>query len=76
MLLALLLDVYTMVVFAAVVVSWLNLDPEHPIARVTRAATEPVLGPIRKILPDMGGIDLSPMVLLFGIQLLRRVLFH
>ena len=76
MLLALLLDAYSMVVFASVVVSWLNLDPEHPIARVTRALTEPVLEPIRKVLPDMGGIDLSPMVLLFGIQLLRRLLFH
>jgi len=76
MLLAVLLDVYSMVVFAAVIVSWLNLQPDHPIVRVTSALTEPVLAPIRKVLPDMGGIDLSPMVLLLGIQLLRRVLFH
>jgi YggT family protein len=76
MLLALILDVYSMVVFAAVIVSWLNLSPGNPIVRVTRALTEPVLEPIRKILPDLGGIDLSPMVLLFGIQLLRRLLYR
>jgi YggT family protein len=76
MLLALILDVYSMVVFAAVIVSWLNLSPDNPIVRVTRALTEPVLEPIRKILPDLGGIDLSPMVLLFGIQLLRRLLYR
>jgi YggT family protein len=76
MLLALILDVYSMIVFAAVIVSWLNLSPDNPIVRVTRALTEPVLEPIRKILPDLGGIDLSPMVLLFGIQLLRRLLYR
>jgi YggT family protein len=76
MLLAIILDVYSMVVFAAVIVSWLNLEPDHPIVRVTRALTEPVLEPIRKLLPDMGGFDFSPMLLLFALQLLRRLLFR
>jgi len=76
MLLALLIDGYTMVVFAAVVLSWIRLSPDNPIVRVVQALTEPVFEVIRKVLPSMGGFDLSPMVLLFALQLLRRALFR
>jgi YggT family protein len=76
MLLALLIDGYSMVVFLAVILSWFGLSPDNPIVRITNALTEPVLQPIRKVLPDMGGFDLSPMVLLLALQLLRRMLFH
>ena len=76
MLLALLIDGYSMVVFLTVVLSWLRLSPDNPVVRITSALTEPVLQPIRKVLPDMGGFDLSPMVLLLLLQLLRRMLFR
>lgn len=76
MLLLLILDLYSLVVFAAVILSWLNLSPDNPFVRVVTALTEPVLGPIRKVMPDLGGIDLSPMVLLLGITVLRRVLVY
>jgi YggT family protein len=74
--LSLLLDAYTMVVFLAVVLSWFRLSPENPVVRLARALTEPVLEPIRKILPSAGGLDFSPLVLLLGLQLLRRLLFR
>lgn len=76
MLLQVLIDGYTVVVVIAVVLSWLRLSPENPVVRVVHALTEPVLAPIRKILPDMGGIDFSPMLLLLGLQLLSRALFR
>ena len=76
MLLALLIDGYTLVVFLAVVLSWIGLSPDNPVVRVTRALTEPVLAPIRKIMPDLGPVDLSPMVLLIGLYVLRRVVLH
>jgi YggT family protein len=66
-LLALVINAYTLVVVVAVVLSWLNLSPDNPVVRVTRTLTEPVLEPIRKILPPMGGFDLSPMILLLGL---------
>ncbi len=74
MLLARIIDLYSLVVFGAVVVSWLRLPPDSPVARLVSALTEPVLAPIRKALPSMGGLDFSPMVLLVGLQVLRRVL--
>ena len=73
--LALLLDAYSFVVLVSVITSWLNLAEDNPIVTVTRTLTEPVLGPIRRLLPSTGGIDISPMVLLLGIRLLERVLF-
>jgi len=72
--LSLVLDAYSLVVLVSVVVSWLNLAEDNPIVSVTRTLTEPVLGPIRRLLPSSVGIDISPMLLLLGIRLLKRVL--
>ena len=73
-LLGFVLDAYSLVVLAAVIVSWLRLDESHPIVRVTASLTRPVLEPIRRVLPPFDGMDFSPIVLLFGLRLLHRVL--
>ena len=72
--LSLVLDAYSLVVLVSVVLSWLNLAEDNPLVTVTRTLTEPVLAPIRRLLPSGGGLDISPMVLLLGIRLLKRVL--
>lgn len=74
MLLILLLDLYSMIVFGSVIISWIQLPKNHPIANFLYSMTEPLLVPIRQILPNMGGIDFSPMVLLVGVRLARSVL--
>ncbi len=71
---SLVLDAYTLVVIAALICGWVRLSEENPIVRVTGALTEPVLAPIRRLLPSTGGLDISPMVLLLGLGLLRRFL--
>lgn len=68
-----LFDAYSLVVLAAVICSWLRLRPDHPLLRVTQALTEPALAPIRRLLPSGGGIDISPMVLLLALRLLKRL---
>ena len=72
--LSLVLDAYSFVVLVSVLLSWLNLPEDNPIVSVTRTLTEPLLAPIRRLLPSMGGIDISPMLLLLGIRLIERVL--
>lgn len=72
--LAFAVDGYSLIVLVAVVLSWLNLSEDNPLVRITRALTEPVLAPIRRILPDIGGLDLSAMVLLMLLRLLRTFL--
>ncbi|MEO6598462.1 MAG: YggT family protein [Polyangiaceae bacterium] len=68
-------DAYTLVVLVAVICSWLRLSDDHPVLRFTSALTEPVLEPVRRLLPSMGGIDISPMVLLLVLGLVRRFVF-
>ena len=67
-----LLDLYSVVVLVAVVASWVQLPPSNPIGRVVYGLTEPLLKPIRRVLPPTGGIDFSPLVLLVLVQILKR----
>ena len=52
--------------------SWVN--PHAPFAPFIRALNEPVLLPLRKILPPFGGLDFSPMVALILLQIMNRVM--
>ena len=72
--LAQLIDLYTLIVFGAVIISWVQLPPTNTIAIVLHRLTEPVLGPIRRVLPPMGGLDFSPLVLLVALQFIRGLL--
>jgi YggT family protein len=74
MLLARLLDIYSLILLVAVILSWTGLRYDHPLMRISRMLTEPLLRPIRRLLPTIGGIDFSPMVLLIAIGFLRRLL--
>ena len=72
-LIATLIDLYSLVVLAAVVMSWMRMDRRHPLAKMVYSLTEPVLAPIRRALPLIGGLDFSPMVLLIALRVLRRL---
>lgn len=73
-LLALLIDVYSLFVLAAVVLSWIRLSDDNPFVVFITRVTEPVLGPVRRMLPDLGGFDFSPMLVLMALRLLRGLL--
>ena len=81
-LILLLLDIYWWVVIVAVVVSWLVtfgvLNTYNPAARAIiralAAVTEPVFRPIRRMLPDLGGLDLSPLIVLIVIWFIEYVI--
>jgi YggT family protein len=74
MLLVRLIDIYWVILFVSVLLSWTGLPNDHPLMKISRALTEPLLAPIRRVLPTVGGFDLSPMVLIFALSLLRRAL--
>ena len=57
------------------IASWVQLPPSNPIGRIIYGLTEPLLRPIRRVLPPMGGIDFSPVVLLVIVQLVKRLAF-
>ena len=73
-----LLWLYNLVVFVAVLLSWVNPDPYNPIVRMLRSVTEPVFDWVRRHLPFamMGFLDLSPLIVLFTIWFARLFLIR
>lgn len=74
------LDIYWWIIIASAVFSWLYafnvVNPRNQfvgsIGNFLYKVTEPVLAPIRRILPDLGGIDISPIILLLILFFLRQ----
>ncbi len=75
------IDIYFWIILASVILSWLVafnvVNASNPYVRqignALKRLTEPLLGPIRRRLPDLGGIDVSPIVLLIALQFLGMV---
>lgn len=65
---------YLGAIFGYVLLSWIAPDSYNPAARVVGALVEPVLRPLRGALPLLGGLDLSPMVAILLLSVLRMVL--
>lgn len=65
------LDIYIYIIIGRAIISWVNPDPNNPIVRFLYKATEPVLYRVRRIMPDMGGFDLSPLVVILAIYFIK-----
>lgn len=69
-----LIQAYIIILFARIILSWFPISPNSGMATVygfLYTITEPVLGPVRRIIPPVGmggmGLDLSPMIVTFGL---------
>ncbi len=62
-----------LLVLGRVLLSWVNPRFEGPVARFLHETTEPLLAPIRRVMPQMGMIDLSPLVLILLLGVLMRL---
>ncbi len=69
-LMRMLLVLYMILIVIGVILSWVGHGVRHPIVPLIFQLTDPVLEPIRRVLPNLGGIDLSPLVAIIGIQFL------
>lgn len=78
------LDIYFWIILITVIMSWLiafNVinganSYVRQVGYALRRLTEPLLGPIRRLLPDLGGIDISPIVLLIVLQFVRYLVAY
>lgn len=68
------LKFYMWIIIARAILSWVNPDPYNQIVRFIHNITEPVLDPIRSRIPYMGGIDLSPIIVILAIVFLENFL--
>lgn len=66
------ISVYQVIVLVAALSSWIPSD--NFVFQFLRDLTEPVLTPIRKLLPGMGGFDISPLILMMTLDLVKRML--
>jgi YggT family protein len=73
-----LVTIYTFCIFGRIILSWFPMEPTGPLANVRSflfAITEPVLGPLRRAIPSVGMLDLSPLVAIFGLQIIAAIVF-
>jgi YggT family protein len=74
-----LINVYYIVLFAYIILSWFPIHPGTAlasIASILHQLTEPVLGPVRRLIPSIGMIDISPIVVFFGLEIIQNTVLH
>jgi len=72
-----LISLYTFVIFVRIILSWFPNSSGGALSSVNRVLyqiTEPVLGPARRIIPTIGPLDISPIVVVFALALVQRML--
>lgn len=67
-------QLYSFVILARVLMSWVQIDPYSPLARTIFQLTEPVLQPIRNLLPPASGLDFSPIIAIILLQIVGQIL--
>jgi YggT family protein len=65
------LAIYTLMIFARIIMSW-GVSPHNRLLHFLIRATEPVLGPFRRLIPPLGFFDISPIVVLLLLDLFQR----
>lgn len=68
------LNIFVFAVFARALMSWFDPGNYNPASSLLQSLTEPLLGLCRKIIPDLGGIDLSPLAALVALQLAKMMI--
>lgn len=78
--LSILFQIYSFLILVRVILSWLNVNPyrpriDHPAIHILHRITDPILLPLRRVIPPIGGtIDISPVVALIVLEIVRRLL--
>ena len=61
-------------ILARVLLSWVRVSPYHPAVELLYQITEPVLAPLRRVIPSIGMMDISPVIALILLQIIQEVL--
>lgn len=73
-LVGLIISIFLFAVLIRVILSWVNPDPYNPAVDLLTRLTDPIMRPAQRLIPPIGGIDLSPMVVMIGLVLLEMLL--
>jgi YggT family protein len=72
-LVTLVFNVFIFAIVIQVILSWVNPGTYNPVNALLYSITRPVMGPIQRLIPPVSGIDLSPLVALIGLQVLKML---
>ncbi len=67
-------QVLMMVIFIRVILSWFPHNPYNPLIKIIYQISNPILNPVRNIIPPIGGLDISPIVVIFIIQIIKNII--
>ena len=67
-------EILTIIIFIRVMLSWFPHNPYKPLIKLIYQISNPVLNPIRNIVSPIEGIDISPIILIFIIQLIKNII--
>ena len=73
-LLLLAINVFIFAIVIQVILSWVNPGTYNPVNALLHSLTQPLLGPIQRLMPAVSGIDLSPLFALIGLQVLKMLI--
>ena len=73
-LLSAILTLFTYAVVARAVLSWIRPNPYNPLVRFLNRITDPIMRPLERLIPPIGGLDVTPIVAIVLIQLIRKSL--
>jgi YggT family protein len=73
-LISLIINIFLFAILLQVIISWINPGSYNPAISLIHSLTEPMLGSVRRRMPEMGGLDLSPMVVMVGLVVLEMLL--
>jgi YggT family protein len=65
--------VLELAVLARVLFSWIRPDPYSPFVRIIVQITDPLLQPLRRVIPPLGMLDITPLVALIGLSIIQQV---
>ncbi len=69
-----LLQFLAFAIFARSILTWFPIDPKGPVFQLLAGITDPILEPLRRVIPPLGMIDISPLVAMVSLFILVRVL--
>jgi YggT family protein len=69
----LLFTALTLAIVARAVISWFRVSPYHPVAQFLDQLTEPILAPLRRVIPSIGMVDISPLVAILLLQVVQQL---
>ena len=67
------IGLYKLVLIARIVLSWIPHNPHNPAITILYKITEPVLEPVRRVIPSIGGIDISPIIVFIALSLIKGI---